>query len=535
MKHLFYTGLLTLMLCLQTVAESSPRIALVAPEKLAAVNLDAVTNYLQTILQAHDLTPAITLIRYPQKTLMMWSYLPSEKMPAEQLAGHSYVFSFEPADIINTYPEFAFEGLRRLHELAPQASVFAVLIAPPSKTFRDKTPFDIAPNIYRIADGTDTTVTPAALAWWQIIKDNRFDKTTVNRRTAAEFTYALLLANDILQDVPSRGYPQELVPFGAEMQTSIRKTLSSHSREKWYAGPWLGTVYRRAHPPATLAVKAIGGDYEDALARELNILASALQIPTTPANSNANDFFFGRYHALPPTPAPGENQPFTAVFNRPLSTDGPALAELEVAGLEDYLLSGYMTAKRAGYSYIPLHIAFARLTAAQPKINIAKGPAPTTAAAHLGAAMLLGAAQRVESLPADADVTLNACQETGLTTLRELSALQSDLNTLRVQPLEKPGTYAITLAKKPKANVTVHIAPMPTTPALPGDVAEHTKVSDRTITFTPDNYAAPQTITITSRAKDLPSNAFANIGLVTQSKDPRTEGLSHRLITRFTK
>lgn len=464
-----------------------------------------------------------TALSFPVKTLLMCAYSPDLRDFREQLftSGTDWIIACENPEIAQSYPEIAFEGFRKLKELAAERGIRTALLltAKPSKTYRDETAFITAPTLYRIADGLDLPVIPGAVAWWQCVKDNRLDGKEALRDAAIAYTYAASVSTFLLDgDSPETGTSGTLKTVEKYLLRSVRTAHRRAESEPWHnSGKWNGVVARRILS-GPLRVAFPEGQFEQILASNLISVAKANNVQCGIVPAAEANFIFGRFNLL--AKYLSENQvstsepPQIAVFNRPIDTGDTSAGEIRI--MEDYILKGYDTAKANGYLYVPFHLVLARIHAARPELKISNGILPEAWTANMYAAMLFSARTSSNDVlpvvPEEGRALYEFGQATALQTLRELSSLRIDLNTVRVRSAATGSeSFTVVLDKPPAKKVKVHL-----------DVANPGlgTLSEKKFTFDRTDYNVPRTFSV-SRKKP----GELRILVAAESDDPAVDGL----------
>lgn len=504
--------------------DGTVRIVFLSASGGAPVNMQAVVEQFSEQMRKSSDTPIkATVLPFPTKTLLMCGYSPELKELRDRLfaPGTDWIIACENPEIVQSYPEIAFEGARRIKELATAHGIrTAVLLSTkPSKTYRDDAPFIAAPTLYRIADGLDLPVVPAAVAWWQCAKDNRLDGKETLRDASIVYAYAAAVSVFLRNGgVPETGTCEQLESVEKQLLRSVRTAYRRAASEPWHNnGRWNGVVSRRLLS-GPLKIAFPEGQFEQMLASNLVSVATANKIECGIVSPSEANFIFGRFNLLPKylsgNSISASEPPQIAVFNRPV--DNGATAAGEISLMEDYLLKGYDAAKTGGYLYVPLHLALARMYALRPELKINNGIFPEAWVAHMYAAMLFSVRTASSDVlpaagPEDKRSLCGFGQELALQTLRELSDLRIDLNTLRVHPIEVPGSFAVMLDKPPAKKVTVHL-----------DVADAKMgvLSERKFTFDRGDYNVPRTFSATRKKP-----GEFRILVATESDDSAADGL----------
>lgn len=481
-------------------------------------------RFSEQIQKSFGMPVKTTALSFPAKTLLMCGYNPDLKDFRDGLfvSGTDWIIACENPEIVQSYPEIAFEGFRKLKESAAERGIrtAALLTCKPSKTYRDETPFIMAPTLYRIADGLDLPVVPGAVAWWQCAKDNRLDGKEGLRDAAIVYTYAAAVSMFLLDGgTPETGTSETLKGVEKYLLRSVRTAHRRAESESWHNnGRWNGVVARRVLP-GPLKVAFPEGQFEQMLASNLISVAAANNVPCSIVPASEANFIFGRFNLM--AKYLSENQlstsepPQIAVFNRPVDTGDTASGEIRL--MEDYILKGYDAAKTNGYLYVPFHLVLARMYALRPELKVSNGILPEAWTANLYAAMLFSVCTSSNDVlsprPEDPRSLFDFGQAMALQMLRELSSLRINLNTVRVRPSASGAeSFTVALDKPPAKKVKIHL-----------DLTAGSGVgvlSEKSFTFDSTDYNVPRTFSVTRK-----KTGELRILVAAESDDPAADGL----------
>lgn len=511
--------------------DGSVRIAFLYASGGVPVNIPAVVEQLSEQVRKSSGKPVkVTVFPVATKTLLMCGCSPDLKEFRDRLftPETDWIIACENPEIVQSYPEITFEGLRSIKEMAAVRGIrTAVLLATkPSKSYRDDTPFILAPTLYRIADGLDMPVISGAIAWWQCAKDNRLDGKEALRDASIVYAYAAMISTFLQNgDAPQRGTCELLESVEKPLLRSVRTAYRRAESEPWHRnGHWNGVVARRRiFEPLKIAFPQ--GEFEQILASNLVAIAGANKVACSIVPPSDANFIFGRFNLLAKylsqNSGSSSNAPQIAVFNRPIDMGDTAAGEIRL--MEDYILKGYDTARAGGYLYVPFHLVLARMYAVRPELKISNGIFPEPWVAHMYAAMLFSARTASNDVlpvikPEANQLLYGFGQEMAIQTLRELSSLRIGLNTMRVRPTATQDSFTVSFDKPPAKKVKVHL-----------DVAntEIGVLSEQTLTFDCDDYKLPQTFSV-SRKKP----GELRILVASESDDPAADGFTETRIAR---
>ncbi|MDD2348702.1 MAG: hypothetical protein PHG74_12480 [Kiritimatiellae bacterium] len=532
------------------------------PQQAGDIDAAEICSDLESMLKAAKPGKPVRVALVPitlTRTLMGWWYHPDAQTERTQLfsGGYDVLVLAEHDACVSDYPEFFFEGVRAINAQARTAGLRTVLavMSKPGLSFRDKRLSAIAETVYRVGDGCNVEVIPAAFAWHETLARNRLPGTSpIRARACAYLTAAAVYVQLADKRVPKGAFDTYWTTRRTTevLARSARDAVTNARATRHYSGPFSGVVRIEPRIKQQLKIYVPNTFSDDPLRQNLQfILDAAFQewFWKTPSEwytdgfdryASAFDLVYGDVQqmslyadpqlytslSLPPTNQP---PPCTAVFSRTPTEDPDGLATLR--RLESLLIEGYDFAKSRGMVYVPYPLAWAR--AYKSDAALVRPPQPGRVndwLTYMLANMLyttvtdrfLPPPEKVKPQHANTDHPRgwhDLCARIGFDTLRQLSTLHEPVNALLLSSgtyridTDRPGFVSIRLLDRPERETRVFCAT-----DLPG-VAQ---LSRESLVFTPDNYDIEQTIRILP-ATNAPS-LFFHIMASAQSEDKSIDG-----------
>ena len=362
----------------------------------------------------------------------------------------------------------------------------------------------------RLALNAHCTLLPFSRIWRKVYTDDTFYNGKVPKGTASE---AYILAASMVLAI--RGEGAEVPPMGG-LHASVAKDLLA-SIAKGFAEREVLLELAARLPAETLPQRAgtkldvllYNGSFERALAPWLERIAQAegreLVIHYT-TESDLESTLPGLFRSTANTPG----LPNTALYTRPAFADPTGLEEL--AHLEEILARD---SAKPRWLPFPLAVAeWTRTLTGKPLYEPASpGSAtylPTAPAAAMFAAMVYldwtGSVALPEKLSAQETVAIGI----GIDVMLSMRLRQCEPNAIFCKPLGE-NRYAFNLWRRPTGKAVLSVAVI----NQPGLGAE-----PRTLTFTPSNFFARQSVTL----KPIEDDPLLPPPAVTQQRLPGTEG-----------
>jgi len=533
------------------------RIALISPPQHSGIEAAAICADLENTIKASSTRKPVRVTLEPlakNRTLLGWWYNPDTQDARAQLLDGNYdhVLLAESEDIIRTYPEIFFEGVRAISEgfRATGATPALLMMAKPPASFRDRRLIPLADTTWRVADGCGLTVHPAAFGWLDALTKNRITSDFPQRARANAFMAAQAIFCGLANDRTPRAMldadwaPRRTVEA---LATSARESVQAAKLPRHYTGPFSGVVRMDARNAKRLSVYLPSTIEDDPIRIHFQYICAAasqdlfirsitdwhtdgFDRASVPFDLVFADLRQMTQHLDPEnytSSALTTNQLrkiCTAVFCRTPESD--IQPEAMLRNLEKTLIEGYDYAQANRIAFIPYQAAWARAWQLNPALvaPTATG-APNDWLAYMLANMIYTTATgRYQPVPESDKPSLSNPEHPhrfhaqtariGYETIRQLATLSTAANTvlLRVtgSHVERgaPGFASVRLLLRPAADVTVHCA-------LSNPAAGALSVA--TLTFTPTTFDIEQTIRIT--APTNPATAFARFMAAAVSPD----------------
>jgi len=524
------------------------RIALISLPQHAGIDTAAVCADLENTIKASKTSKPVRITFEPvtkNRTLLGWWYNPDTQDARTQLleGAYDYVLLAEWEEVIRTYPELFFEGSRVIAEAfrARGSTPVLLMMAKPPTSFRDKRLAPLANTVWRVADGCDLPVMPAALSWLDALTRNRVagdhpQRLRMNAFMAAQTIYCGL-AND---RVPKRMLDADWAPRKTveALADSVRETVLQAKTLRFYSGPFTGTVRMENRNAKRLGVYLPSTIEDDPVRLNFQYICEAASqdyFVKTIADWHTEGFDRASVpfdvvfadlrqmtHYLDPEAytstalTTGQLKTiFTSVFCRTPEAD--MYPETMLRNLERTLIEGYDFARANRIAFIPYQVAWARAWQANPALvaDTASGIPNDWLTYMLANMIYTSATGRCQPVPErDKPRLANAehpygyhaqAARIGYETLRQLATLSTASNTILLRTTgsrvdrDAPGFVGIRLLNPPAAEVTVHCAL---------DIPDAGNLSATLLTFTPATFDIEQTIRITPSAN--PVTLFAH-------------------------
>ena len=513
------------------------RIALISPPQHSGIDAAAICTDLENTIKASKAGKPVRVTFEPvakNRTLLGWWYNPDTLGARTELleGGYDYMLLAEAEDVVRTYPELFFEGVRVISEaFSEKGSTPALLMmAKPISSFRDKRLLPLADTTWRVADGCGLPVLPAAFGWLEALTKNRIagdhpQRLRANAFMAAQTVYCGLADARVPKGVLDADWaPRKTVEALAE---SVREAVQQAKVPRYYAGPFMGAVRMEGRSvkrlgvylPSTIEDDPVRVNFQyicEAAAQDYFIRSTAdWHTAGFDRASVPFDLVFADLrqmtHYLDPEAYTSSAIPTnqlkaicTAVFCRTPESD--TRPEAMLRNLEKTLIEGYDFARANRIAFIPYQAAWARAWQRNPGLveDTASG-APNDWLTYMLANMIYTTVTgRCQPVPErDKPHLANAehpygyhaqAARIGYETIRQLATLSTASNTLLLRTTgshigsDAPGFVGLRLLNPPAAEVTVHCAL---------DLPKAGELSVNALTFTPETFDIEQTVRIT--------------------------------------
>lgn len=533
------------------------------PQHVGEIQMETVCADLEHLIKRSDPDQPVRVTFEPIEnnlhSLMGWFYHPDSQAARTRLKTglYDYLLLVESEEIVCDFPEFHFEGVRAISQMASLQKIrcASVLMSRPASTFRDKRVDAVAAMAYRVGNGCGVDVIPAAFGWQEALRRNRMTgDSPVKARACAYLTAAAIYCQLADREVPKAA----LEAYWTTKKTTsvlVQSAYDAVSNERvrpHYAGPFEGVV--RIDPRIAKRLKIyIPNTMEDDPVREnlKFVLDAAFQDGFWRSPTEWYRDGFDRYAAafdlvygdrqqmelyLDPNRYTSDScaqtnhpKPCLAVYARTPEGSADGLSTLRT--LESVLMGGYQYAKKNNLSFIPYPLAWARAHQENAEFvrKESQGHVPDWLSFMLANMLYTVVTDRCQLTPEkDKPRIVNkehprgyheACARIGYETIAQLSHLSASINTLLLRcesyriNRENPGFAAIRLLNRPTREVRVFCA------TDPPKVAE---LSRETLVFTPDNYDIEQTIRILPATEQ--KTLFCHFMASAQSEDSVIDG-----------
>lgn len=495
------------------------------------------------------------------RTLLGWWYHPENgDARAKLLSGrYDYLLLNESDDMVAGYPELFFEGVRAISEGAAAKGIrtACVLMVKPASTFRDKRASVLSETVYRVGDGCELPVIPAAFAWIEALLHNRITGDSPIKAHANAFLTAAAICCDLTDEkLPKAALETDWTTkkTAEALAISAFEAVRKARVARHYAGLFSGVVRVEPRFSKRLKVYVPNTSEDDPVRQNLKfIMDTAFQdwFWKSPADwylsgfdrtSTAFDLVYADMRQMDQylekdadsavTPALTSGAPpSVAVFCR--NPEGGSKGNDTLRNLEPVLIEGYDYAKSRGLIFIPYQIAWARAWQSNPALveESVMGRANDWLSYMLANMVYTLVTGRYQPVPekekphivnADHPRTYHdECARIGYDTMMQLAKLKVAQNTLLLRTetyqigAENPGFVAVRLLDRPSANVRVLCAT---------DVPSAVSLSRDAVQFTPDTFDIEQTLRILP-ATNSPT-LFGSFMASAQSEDKLIDGAS---------
>ncbi len=383
-------------------------------------------------------------------SLLAWYYAPVGRTARlAPLAGPwTYVVLLDDQGLAESAPELHFEGVRAVACHARQAGATPILLTGPSLGFSPLR----SELAWRVGNGAGLPVVPAGEAWRatsDVWGPTSYAKSTF---VAAASLYSAITGRS--GATAGKPYvPAALTPADAAHLAWIAyETVGAEAGRTHYSSPFSGVVQMQTAPgsgrdfwfmDSGTSSEAIWQARMNEIVPRLGLTPRATSIgvsnPTKTFDAACLANAQGRF----------STSPYELLFARDYSLDGatiraaaspglqvqvwdrhldgmPVDGIAELSALESRLLAKYQQARRLGLALIPHHLAFARLKAERPSIDLTSDGTHTTypvgyALATMSVVSRLGRHVPTTGLDADTERAAAIAEET----IRQLSSLSA--------------------------------------------------------------------------------------------------------------
>ena len=209
------------------------------PQQAGDIDAAEICSDLESMLKAAKPGKPVRVALVPitlTRTLMGWWYHPDAQTERTQLfsGGYDVLVLAEHDACVSDYPEFFFEGVRAINAQARTAGLRTVLavMSKPGLSFRDKRLSAIAETVYRVGDGCNVEVIPAAFAWHETLARNRLPGTSPIRARACAYLTAAAVYVQLANERVPKGRSIPTGPRGARPRCWRARTRCRRQRAR---------------------------------------------------------------------------------------------------------------------------------------------------------------------------------------------------------------------------------------------------------------------------------------------------------------
>lgn len=496
------------------------------------------------------------------RSIMGWCYTPDTQSVRTQLFDGAYdlILLAEQDEVVREYPEFFFEGVRKVCEAARavKTRVAVVVMSRPATSFRDKRLNAVAETVYRVADGCGVEAVHAAAAWRETLARNRLSgDSPVKARACAWLTAATVFCQQTGSRIPKGALQSDWTTKRTTdaLAQSAQEAVALERSVQHYVGPYSGVVRIEPHYEKRLKVYEPSTAEDDPLRANLQfVLKSAFHDLFWKTPSDWYSAGFDRYAAafdlvygsVSQMSLYLDSSQYTAQSSAPTNlastcrvvyAPNPVDSQPDdtLRKLESILFTGYDFAKARQLIFVPYQLAWARTHLANPRLTATEKPGQVNDWLNYMLANMLYTVvtDRFQPPPESAKPrSVNrdhphgyheVCAHTGFEVMQQLSTLNEAVNALLLRTASwridanQPGFVGIRLLAKPQRETRVFCAV---------DLADQVELSRESLIFTPDNFNIEQTIRIRSLG-EAPS-LFVNFMASAQSEDKEIDGKGDR-------
>jgi hypothetical protein len=425
----------------------------------------------------------------PSKYLCAWARTPNVNA-LEHLANQTEAEALTKAlraDVMIVSPSpkepegYTFLGLTALAKARQNNQKSNLILAPLQKTtyqMRGLCDNALIQRMARLSIGAKVDFVALPKVWQQVYTDDTFYYDRVPKTSQTE---AYIFATALAMYLRGEDFqPQPLVGIHKDnaenLVDSIRKGLKL-TENVLYAAKYLPRKAFNLRSANTFSAVLYDGDFERAIGAWLERLAAAdgrtLTLHYT-TDTNIDTGLPVLFRTVkPPTKATN-----VTLYTRPAFLDDTALTELSY-------LPNILDADGDNEAWLPFQLAVSEWVAQYSLKPVYNGKLPTDTTAAMFAAMLYLKWTGAAVMPVNCTQETAAAISVGLEVMLKLRLLRADINAVFCRPVNE-NCYAFSLWRRPTEDVDIRL-----------DTEKGRNVlSKRTLTFSPNNFWASQTIEV---------------------------------------